>query len=187
MKLLTSFTIALVSIGTLGTAIAEPPASSGIVMRDGYFFGSVEVDTDAGVLAVLGFDPIEYCADPDNAAFDFVTFSDKNLQNGFRLNTLEKGEMTASVWPLTEFQCDLIALSAPLATGIVKYRLHDNDLFGPEFCDQKNNANAFGMKANGTLYTIFGEAMKLNMHVWGLFDCETFSFPLFKTTIKLTE
>lgn len=174
----------LVLLATIsGNVLAEPPATSGIVTRDSYNGARFDVDMNSGLLSVLGVDIVQWCT--DGAPFDVIYYSDKSLQSGFRLNTLEKADVTASVWPFTIFDCELFTTVQPLATGIARYRLHDNDLFGPQFCEEKNNANAFGVKANGTLYSPSGEAKQFSMHHWGLFDCETFTFPLLKTKISL--
>ncbi len=185
MKRFSIFALFLAVVGSFGIALAEPPASSGVVTRDSYNGGWVDVDMNAGMLSVLGFDIVQWCT--DGAPFDVISYSDKLVQSGLRLNTLEKAELTASVWPFTVFDCELFTSIPPLATGLASYRLHDNDLFGNEFCEEKNNANAFGRKANGTLYSASGELMKFSMHTTGIYDCETDTFPLFKTKINLTK
>jgi len=186
MKLIKAIAPILVAVSALSVASAEPPANSGVVVRDGYFFGFFDVDTDAGLSIVLGFDPSLDCI--GEASFDFMSYSDKILQGGLRVNTLEKAEVFASVWPIMEdFDCDIFTTELPLASGFARYSLHDNDLFGWEFCEEKNNINSFGYKANGTLYSPLGEKKRLNMHIWGLFDCDTGTVPLFKSSIKLTD
>ena len=186
MKLITTLATILVTVGALGVASAEPPANSGVVVRDGYFFGFFDFDADAGLSVVLGFDPYLECT--VGAPFDFMSYSDKILQGGLRVNTHEKAEVVASVWPFTDsFDCGFFTTETRLADGLANYSLHDNDLFGNRFCEEKNNINAFGYKANGTLYSPLGEKMRLNMHIWGLFDCDTGTLPLFKSSIKLTD
>lgn len=175
-------TVVLLSLSCF--AIADPPESSGIVIRDEYNNAWVDIDMDTGLLAVTGVNIVQWCT--DGAPFDTIYYADKNLQDGFRLNTLEKAEVTTSVWPFTVFDCALFTSVPPLATGVANYRLHDNDLFGNQFCEEKNNANAFGRKVNGKLYSPQGEGRNLNMHVWGIYDCETFTFRLFNVDIKLT-
>lgn len=168
-----------------GTVLAEPPASSGIVSRGSYNNAWVDVDINSGLLSIIGVDIVQWCT--DGAPFDTIYYADKDLQDGFRLNTSENGYVQASVWPFTDFDCELFTTMDPLATGMANYRSHDNDLFGPRFCEEKNNMNAFGRRANGTLYSPSGEASQFSMHTWGLFDCDTDSFPVFKTKISLTE
>ena len=186
MKLITTLATILVAVGALGVASAEPPANSGVVVRDGYDFGFFDFDTDAGLSIVLGFDPYIECT--VGASFDVMSYADKILQGGLRVNTLEKGEVFASVWPFTDsFDCGFFTTATRLADGLARYSYHDNDLFGWEFCEEKNNINSFGYKANGTLYSPFGEKKRLNMHIWGLFDCDTGTVPLFKVKIKLTD
>ena len=177
--------VILVLIGLASAAFAEPPANSGIVTRGSYESAYVDIDTHSGLLSVVGVDIVQWCT--DGAPFDTFYYADKDLQDGFRLNTGEKAYVQASVWPITVFDCELFTTVQPLATGMAKFRSHDNDLFGLRFCEEKNNANAFGSRANGTLYSPSGEARQFSMHTWGLFDCETFTFPLYKTKISLTE
>jgi hypothetical protein len=174
-----------VLIGLASAAFAEPPASSGIVTRGSYETGWVDIDTHSGLLSIVGVDIVQWCT--DGAPFDTFYYKDKDLQDGFRLNTVEQAYVQASVWPITVFDCELFTTVQPLATGMAYFRSHDNDLFGPRFCEEKNNANAFGRRANGTLYSPSGEARQFSMHTTGLFDCETFTFPLYKTKIKLTK
>ena len=185
MKRIIISAVIIISTLLFGIALAEPPATSGIVTRDSYNGARVDIDMNSGLLSVVGVDIVQWCT--DDAPFDVIYFSDKDLQDGFRLNTLEKGYLTASVWPFTVFSCELFTTVQPLATGMAKYRMHDNDFFGPRFCEEKNNANAFGTKANGTLYSPSGEAKQFSLNTWGLFDCETFTFPILKTKIKLTD
>lgn len=186
MKSITAIATILVAVSALGVASAEPPANSGVVVRDGYFFGYFNSDPDTGMSIVLGFDPNLECT--VGTDWDFMHYSDKLLQGGFRVNTLEKAEVFASVWPIMEdFDCDIFTTTTPLAEGYARRRLHDNDLLGNQFCAEKNNINSFGHKANGTLYSPLGEKKQLNMHFWGLFDCDTGTLPLFKSSIKLTD
>jgi hypothetical protein len=184
MKQFSILALFLTVVGSFGIALADPPASSGVVTRGSYDNARVDVDTNAGMLSILGVDVVQWCT--DGVPFEFISYSDKLVQSGLRLNTLEKAELTASVWPFTVFDCELFTTVPPLATGIASYRLHDNDLFGDQFCEEKNNANAFGIKANGTLYSPSGEKKQFSMHTWGIFDCETGTLPLFKTKINLT-
>ncbi len=182
LKLVSVFFI-LVVMAT--AALAEPPANSGIVTRGSYEWAFVEVDVNSGLLAVLGVDIVQWCT--DGAPFDTIYYSDKDLQDGFRLNTSEKGYVQASVWPFTDFDCELFTTMQPLATGMAFSRARDNDYFGLRYCDEKNNMNAFGSKANGTLYSPGGEAKQFSLRITGLFDCDTESFPLFDVKISLTE
>lgn len=171
-------------IAMAGAAFAEPPESSGIVTRGSYEWGFVDVDENAGLLSVVGVDIVQWCA--GDSSFDTIYYKDKDLQDGFRLNTMEQADVQASVWPFTDFNCDLFTTVEPLATGMAYFRSHDNDFFGLRYCEEKNNMNSFGRRANGTLYSPGGEAKQFSMHTSGLFDCETRSFPVFKTKINLT-
>jgi hypothetical protein len=185
MKRISFIALFFVAVGFFATALADPPENSGVVSRGVYQGAWVDIDTDSGLLSVLGVDIFQWCT--DGAPFEFISYSDKQVQNELRIVTLEKAELTASVWPFTVFDCDLFTTVPPLATGLASYQLHDNDLFGPVFCEEKNNANAFGRKAKGTLYTAGGEMVQFKLHSWGIYDCETDTFPLFKTRISLRD
>jgi hypothetical protein len=184
VKQLKVFSILFVLLTLAGTGFAEPPSSSGIVSRGSYEGGYVDVDLNSGLLSIIGFDIVQWCT--DDPPFDTFFYADKDLQDGFRLNTLEHAYVQASVWPFTDFNCELFTTIQPLATGMANYRLHDNDLFGLRYCEEKNNMNAFGRRANGTLYSPSGEARQFSMNNWGLLDCDTESFPIYETKIKLT-
>jgi hypothetical protein len=186
VKQFKSLSIVFVLVTLAGTVLAEPPASSGIVSRDSYNGGYFDVDTNSGLLSIIGFDVVQWCNEEDDFSFDTFFYADKDLQDGFRLNTSENAYVQASVWPFTDFNCELFLTIDPLATGMANYRMHDNDLFGLRYCEEKNNMNAFGRRANGTLYSPSGEAKRFSMHNWGLFDCDTESFPVFETKISLT-
>jgi len=181
-KLLVSCALAVVAYA----ANAGPPATSGIVTRDGYFFARFFVDEASGMSAVVGTDIVAFCS--GSADFTFISYSDKDIQEGLRLSTLEKGEdLFASVWGFAEFNCERFLTELPLATGLVDYRMHDNDLFGLRFCEIKNNMNAWGWSFHGTVYTPFGDKRQLSGHFWGLFDCDTNTFPVRKTKLVLTD
>ena len=184
MRKTRAITIVLSFLALTGSVLAEPPASSGIVTRGFYHWAYVDVDIESGLLSILGVDIVQWCN--DGAPFDAFFYSDRDLQDGLRLITNEKAYVQAAVWPFAEFNCELFYTNEPLATGMAYYRMHDNDLFGLRYCDAKNNMNAFGHRADGTLYSPSGEAMRFSMHTWGLFDCDTVSFPVFETKIKLT-
>lgn len=186
MKQLNSLFIFFVIVTWVSTVSAEPPASSGIVSRGTYYGALVDVDMNSGLLSVIGFDIVQYCTDEDNTQFDIFFYADKGLQDGFRWNTSEHAYVQASVWPFTDFDCELFTTIEPLATGMANYRMHDNDLLGNQYCEEKNNMNAFGRRADGTLYSSSGEAKRFSMHTWGLYDCDTESFPIYETRISLS-
>jgi len=167
-------------------ANADAPSTSGIVTRDGYFSNFMIIDSERGVMATIGSDVIKFCQGQGERGF--ISFADKDIQEGLRLSTLEKGEdLFASVWGFTEFNCERILTELPLATGLVDYRMHDNDLFGRRFCDIKNNMNAFGASFHGRLYSPFGDKKQFSAHLWGLFDCDTDTFPVHQVKVLLTD
>ena len=176
--------VIIVLASLLGNALAEPPDSAGIVTRGDYTWADFYVDEESGLLVVLGVDIEDWCA--AEVPFDVIYYSDKFLSNPPRINTLEKADVTTSVWDFTEFDCDLFTSVDPLATGIARLLYHDNDLFAPWNCELKNNANAFGLKVNGTLYSPSGEAMQFNMKWWGLYECEVDEFVFLNIKAKLT-
>ncbi len=175
--------VATISLGITSNAFADPPTNSGVVTRGDFAFATFDVDASAGISSILGADPVEFCSGPFD--FDFITFADKIVQNGLRLNTIGRGHVTASVWPFTVFDCDLFLTIPPLATGTAKVVNNDNDLFGNAFCDEKNNINSFGWQGHGTLYSPAGEKRQFSMFFHALFDCDDGSFDA-KTKIKLT-
>ena len=169
-----------------GVAIADPPEASGIVTRGGYEGGWWWADEDTGLGVIIGTDIVALCS--GTREFGFVAYSDKDIQDGLRLIRLEKGRnLVASVWPFTEFDCGRFLTELPLATGEVNRLMHDNDLYGPRYCDIKNNANAYGENFHGDLYSPTGEKRRFNGRMRGLYDCETDTFPMFDVKLLLTD
>ena len=70
-------------------------------------------------------------------------------------------DVLATIWPFTEFDCELFTTIDPIAAGTVDLRGTDNDLF--EFLNPDNkNANAFGFVAHGPVYDENGTMMRVN-------------------------
>jgi len=180
-KLLIACALAVVAFG----ANADPPDQSGIVMRGDYMWGIAPVDEEAGLMAVLGFDPVEVCS--GNFDFDVISWSDKDIQDGLRLSTLAKGDMTTSVWNFYPFQgnCNRFLTEQPLATGLSKYKITDNDWYGLRYCDSKNNMNTVTRSAHGALYTPSGERKQFQWVRNNWFDCDTETVKVHITRIRL--
>lgn len=184
MKTWLKSVVTLFAVTTIGTAIAEPPANSGVVVRGTYNNAYFDVDMKKGISVVLGADISEFCNGIED--FDVIAYSDKAVQQGLRIVTVEKSEVIASVWSFTEFDCGLFTTELPLATGMASMILNDNDLIGNENCEEKNNINVFSRKAHGTLYAPSGEARQFAMNFWGQFDCDADTFES-RTKINLTK
>ena len=177
--------VAIISLGITSIAFADPPTNSGVVTRDDLDFGRFDVDASAGISSILGFDVVAFCSDTE-VENEVITYAEKFVQSGLRLNRMGKGPVTASVWPFTRFDCDLFLTIDPLATGTAKVVDRDNDLFGNLLCDEKNNINSFGWQAHGELYSPGGQQRQFSMFVHGWFDCDDRSIGV-KRKIKLTE
>ncbi|KPK12885.1 MAG: hypothetical protein AMJ68_00440 [Acidithiobacillales bacterium SG8_45] len=140
---------ALVAVTMLisAVAIAGPPAQSGVVERfEAPDFGVI-VDQKAGVIAVLGFDPVEFCSGAvDN---DIVAAMLVDIQaDPSRIAIFAKGEYRTSVWDFVEFDCGQFLGELPLAVGMATVKLTDNDFF----VSSAPNSNAYGFSAQGTLH-----------------------------------
>lgn len=171
----------------VGVANAEPPSESGIVTREDREFAVFDVDEKAGISSVLGVDPVAFCS--GTGEFEFVSYADKAVQNDLRSVRVGRGEVTASVWPFTVFDCSLFLTEMPLASGIAKLVDRDNDYFGLERCDEKQNINSFGYQAHGALYNYDGERKQFSMYFHALLDCEddgSFTF-IPRTKIRLQD
>ena len=55
-----------------------------------------------------------------------------------------------------------------MATGTASFSIRDNDLLA--WAQLNNNSNAFGYKANGTLYSQNGQKYKLNLVYSAIWD-----------------
>ncbi len=178
-------------IGTLtclvGVANAEPPSESGVVTRLDREFAVFDVDEKAGISSVLGVDPVVFCS--GGSDFDFLSYADKAVQGDLRSVRRGQGDVTASVWPFTVFDCSLFLTEMPLATGMASVVDTDNDYFGLERCDEKQNINSFGHRAHGALHSPYGDKKQFSMYFHALLDCEddgTFTFTP-RTKIKLQD
>ena len=160
------------------TATAGPPEDSGVVVRGTTEILALFVDEDAGLLATLGVDPVEFCRGTGD--LDFVAWQDMNMPNGSRWATINRGsDVRASVYDLSEFgpynsPCEAVMSGVlPLATGEVNYRMHDNDFGGAQNCELKENFNSFGQSFAGPLYSLNGRKIQFSGGIRGVWDCDT--------------
>ena len=171
----------------IGVANAEPPSESGIVTRGDREFGFFAVDEKEGISAVLGIDPVALCS--GTGEFEVISYADKAVQNDLRSVRVGRGEVYASVWPFTVFDCNLFLTEMPLAFGMARLVDRDNDYFGLEQCDEKQNINSFGHQAHGALYNQEGERKQFSTYFHALIDCEddgSFTF-IPRTKIRLQD
>lgn len=136
-----------VSLLVSAAAFAGPPAQSGVVIRfDSPDFGAI-VDQEAGLIAILGFDPVEFCSGAGNN--DTVAVMLVDIQaDPVRIAIFAKGEYRTSVWDFVEFDCDRFLLEMPLAVGMATAKTTDNDFL----VSPAPNNNAYGFSAHGTLH-----------------------------------
>ena len=102
---------------------------------------------------------------------DVIEFKDIYLPNADpelrRLVEKQVGrDITAAVWDVSPFTGDLRALCcnyAPIAVGTASLLVKDNDVYA--YLQNNKNSNAYGYKANGTLYGPDSRKYTLNF-VW---------------------
>jgi hypothetical protein len=147
-------------------APASPPAQSGVVTREDVPDAGFIVDHKAGLLTVVGIDPVEFCMGMGD--FDLLTFMTVDVQSDpERIALFAKGEMRASVWDFVEFNCDLFEVAQPLATGMAMIQSTDNDFN----IASTPNSNAYGFSARGMLIaTDTGKRMHLNAVYRAIWD-----------------
>ena len=141
---------ALVAITMLisAGALAGPPAQSGVVVRfENEDFGVI-VDQQAGLIAVMGFSPVQACSG-DPIVNDMVEVMAVGIQaDPERIAVFAKGEYGTTVWDFVEFDCNQFLGELPLAEGMATVKLTDNDFS----VSSAPNNNAYGFSAHGTLY-----------------------------------
>ena len=177
---------ALIAILLSATALANPPAQSGpnvIRFEDGAAWGFV--DFENGTQVILGANMAEFCGGLIN--FDIVSFTEVSVpQDTDRIKQLIKGEVQATVWGFTDFDCALFTTELPLAAGMVRIQGNDNDLV--VFLRDNNNANSFGIRANGDMWSpASGERYRFHLvwHiVWDGVDGEKFFKEILKFGLK---
>jgi hypothetical protein len=142
---------------------ANPPAESGIVVRDDLPIAGTWIDVKAELRVVVGADMLEFCAGIID--FDLVPHHMVFLPGG-RDVFLYKGPMYTTVWPFLDFDCDLFTTVTPLAAGYADVVNTDNDPFSAD----ANTANPYGFMAHGTLTRPSGEDALFSGHWRALWD-----------------
>ncbi len=137
--------------------IANAPSMAGIVMRDEIPIGVAWFDPKAGMDVTFGFDPVAFCG--GSSDFDVVQL--QLVQNPGRVLALLQGEVRTTVWPFTQFDCDLFTTVEPLASGSADFTWHDNDWLG---LLDPNKINAFGWHAHGILTRPSGAKARFSAH-----------------------
>jgi hypothetical protein len=167
------------------TTLADPPPASGpnVVRFDDTFALQVP-DFEDNKQVILGADITEFCNGVVN--FDVIPFMEvTNPQDEDRIKQLAKGIVVASVWDFADFDCDRFLTEMPLASGMASFHLNDNDL--NVFLRDNQNANSFGVKAHGDLFSPDGEPLKFQFvwHVvWDGVDGEKFFKEIVKISLK---
>ena len=185
--------LALVLLAALfcSATIASPPEYSGVVSRGTTEILSVFVDEDAGLLATLGVDPVEFCS--GSGDLDFVAWKDMSMPNGWRWVTINKGSnVRASVYQLPDFAgyssicAAVLGGVLPLAQGEVNYRMQDNDYAGNENCESKENFNSYGHSFAGPLYSLDGRQRRFSGRDRLVWDCDSQRVVHFDVKLSLT-
>ena len=162
------------------TAWADPPASSGMVIRFQDTFATSVGDGRTGIFAVAGldFDGLRQLCTPEcdelgEGCPDFELIDVQDVVNPsdilLFMDNLTGEDLSASVWPiLPDTFCNIINSFAPLATGTVDLQGTDNDFFA--FAIDHDRANAYGWAFRGDLTTSNDGTARLNAHFRCLFD-----------------
>ncbi len=164
-------------------AVAGPPAQSGVVARFQAPDFGVIVDQKAGLIAVLGFDPVESCSGPGPIVNDMVEVMLVDIQaNPARIAIFAKGEYRTTVWDFVEFDCDQFLGELPLAVGTATVKLTDNDFF----LSSAPNNNAYGFSAHGTLHNpVTGAPLQLTGVFRAIWDKEANEAIVKKSKVSL--
>lgn len=130
-------------------------------------------DEEAGLVLTLGLnDPWTFCTDFVGETFSFRDLFLPNADPELRriLERMKEKDITAKVWQVDPWPTDYenfctffgpITPFEPMASGTASFSYRDNDLLS--WAQPNNNSNAFGYKANGTLYSLSGQKYKLNL------------------------
>jgi hypothetical protein len=179
------YLLATVILLISASALSNPPPTSGpnVVRFDDFFAVNIS-DFEDNKQVILGADVTEFCL--GTVDFDVISFMEvTNPQDEARIKQLFKGEAYASVWDFPEFDCDRFLSDLPLATGMARIHGNDNDLI--VFDRDNKNANSFGIKAHGDLWSPEQEQLKFHLvwHiVWDGIDGEKFFKEIVKISLK---
>lgn len=141
-------------------------------------------DEETGLVLTLGLnDPWIFCTDFIGETFSFRDLFLPNADPELRriLERMKEKDITAKVWQVDPWPTDYdsfctffgpITPFEPMATGTASFSIRDNDLLA--WAQPNNNSNAFGYKANGTLYSQSGQKYKLNLVYHAIWDGDDF-------------
>lgn len=159
-----------------------PPASGPNVVRSDQIFATQIADFEDNKQVILGADVTEFCL--GTIDFDVVSFMEvTNPRDQDRIIELGKGMVFATVWDFAEFDCGRFLTEMPLASGMARIHINDNDLI--VFFRDNQNANSFGIKAHGDLYSPAGEPLKFHL-VWHIVWDGVDGQKLFKEILKIS-
>ena len=154
--------VVLLALIAVVPASADPPSQAGIVYRsDGQTF-LWNCDPSAGICAVYGLNPVDYCAERWDQADSFL-FQDVVLpqrEDVLRILERSRGTDIQTYVDLIENLGDCDKVGNFLATGTVRLSSTDNDLFA--YLANRSNANAFGFSAHGDMVGADGTPMRLD-------------------------
>ena len=166
MKRIRVFSAILLPLALLysGLIAADPPPTSGAVIRDEVVIGVTWADFDSGLRVILGADIVEFC----NGIVDFDIVWSQDVEPPVGEDwVIERlyGEVRAQVFDFVDFDCELFLNNEPIAAGYVMLNATDNDLLqgGPP------NANAWGFMAHGAVYSPDGDEFALSAIVRNLY------------------
>jgi hypothetical protein len=164
-------TLLVLSLQAVSADFSNGPANPGpIVMRFEDTIGLFIPDQSTGISVTIAADVVQDCEIGD-PAFELVRIQHLAVpEDANRINEVLHGDdLSATVWPFTEFDCDLFTTVDPIAVGTVDLRGTDNDLV--VYLNPDNvNANAFGFMAHGVVYDENGESMRLNTILRAVWD-----------------
>jgi hypothetical protein len=154
--------VVLLALVAVVPASADPPPQAGIVIRvdDEAFW--YHCDPRAGICAVYGINPVDYCAGQWDQA-DSFSFQDIVLpQDDNMLRIVERARGTDIQTYVSSIETfgDCGQVGNYLATGTVRFEAIDNDVL--VYLANRNNANAFGFTAHGDLVGADGARMQIN-------------------------
>ena len=153
--------LVVIALSLSAPVFSDPPAQSGLnVVRfeDGVGFNPWDPDKD--IQAVLGFDAVAYCN--ENYDFDIVPIMEVNVpQDADRIKQLIKGEVQATFWGFSDWDCDRFMTELPLGYGMVQIISTDNDLTA--WLRDNQNVNSFGLRAHGYMWSPTNEQLKFHL------------------------
>lgn len=143
---------------TRDLSTAEPPATSGIVIRFDGLGAFLTIDSARGLTAIQGIDVVEACQ--GNPIMEVVEIQRILNPNGPVVELLKSDELRTSVWPFTGFSCALFTTTDPLAVGTSSLIRNDNDIFV-----SGTRTNSFGWRGHGVLNDGDGEEVRFHNNV----------------------